>query len=228
MNTDTLQTVSQITTAIGIALTFFGGIGAYYFSKKAQDELRQEFQTNFYEIEEKLKPFQELAHTARPDLGQDAALDSLREEITRLREVAAKHQFTPLAPALRIAFVEKVREVAPTFSDVEVSVRITLETWSRSTTREYAAQLASLLREGGLRVEGPDQITYFLVTPASPIEFGYNPANIALAATLFDTLRTIIRSSSTWTKKDHQGPNSLRIHFGGEVIFESTGIVEIR
>ena len=158
-----------------------GGFGFYHFGKKAEKTRQQETQNSFdklltqnQELNDQLKPFLQLAQAARPDLDQGAALTSLRKEIEQLRQVAEKHEFTPLEPALRNVFVQRVQEFSLSFSDAGVAVKITHETWSPTTTKQYAAQLASLLREGGLEVQGPDQITYFLVTPSSPIEWGYN------------------------------------------------------
>ena len=84
-----------------------------------------------------------------------------------------------------------------------------------------------LLREGGLQVQGPDQITYFLVTPASPIEWGYNNVDIPRLEVLYKALLTVIRLNSKWTKASHQKPGSIRIHFGGQVVFEPNGIVAV-
>ena len=230
----TLQTWSQIAIVIGILVTALGGFGSYYFGKKAADVREQERRTNFKELltrsqtlEEKLKPFQELALTARPNLDQDAALDSLRQDIERLREISGKHEFTPLASKLRATFVRHVQKFAPNFLSAGISIRITHETWSPLATKQYAAQLAMLLQEGGLQVQGPDQITYFLVTPASPIEWGYNPTDILRVEVLYKALLTVIRPNPKWTKSSHQKPSSIRIHFGGEIVFETDGIVAV-
>ena len=219
---------------LGILVTALGGFGSYHFGKKAEDSRKQELQSSVNELlarsqtlEEKLEPFQELARMARPDLDQDAALDSLRQDIERLRKIAGKHEFAPLAPELRAAFVRHVQEFAPSFLSAGISIQITHETWSPLATKQYAAQLAALLREGGLQIQGPDQITYFLVTPASPIEWGYNEVDIPRVEVLYTVLLTVIRPNPTWTKASHQKPGSIRIHFGGEVVFEPNGVVGV-
>ena len=234
MGTDTLQTWSQIVVAIGIVVTALGGLGSYYYGKKVEGVREQARRTDVDELlrrsqtlEESLKPFQELARTAHPDLDQEAALDSLRQDLERLREIAGKHEFTPLAPELRAVFVRHVQEFAPSFLRADISIQITHETWSPPATQQYAAQLAFLLREGGLQVQGPDQITYFLVTPASPIEWEYNDGDIPHLEVLYKALLKVIRPNPKWTKASHQEPGSIRIHFGGQVVFEPNGIVAV-
>ena len=227
MSAESLHSWSQVAIIVGIAISFLGTIGTYYFGKKSQNEQSQVFQTSLDDLEKKIEPFQELAQATRPDLDQDAALDSLHQEIERLRKIAARHEFAPLAPELREAFVRHIQKSAPSFLNAGISIRITHETWSPPATKQYAGQLATLLREGGLQVQGPDQITYFLVTPASPIEWGYNEADIPSAEVLYKALLTVIRPNLKWTKASHQKPGSIRIHFGGEVVFEPNGIVSV-
>ena len=145
MNAESLQTMFQVMVVIGITLTALGGFGSYHFGKKSGDARAREFQQSVDELltrsqtlEDKLEPFHELAQTARPDLDQDAALDSLRQEIEQLREIAAKHEFTPLSPELRNKFLRRVQEFAPSFATAGFSILITHETWSPQTTRQYA------------------------------------------------------------------------------------------
>ena len=230
-----LQTLSQLVAFIGAVLAALGVFGSYYFGKKTEDTRQQENQANFdkilwqnQELTEQLTPFLQLAHTARPDLDQDAALASLRDEIEQLRQLAAKREFTPLDAGLRDVFVQRVREFSTSFSDAGIAIQITHETWSPTTTKQYARQLATLLREAGLSVHGPDQITYFLVTPSSPIEWGYNPGDIEHVEMLYGAILTIIRANDKWTKASHQEPGSIRLHFGGDVIFENGGIVTVQ
>ena len=234
MSAESLQTLSQVAIVIGVLVTALGSFGSYHFGKKAENARNQELQSSVNELltrsqtlEEKLEPFQELAQRARPDLDQDAALDSLRQDIERLREIAGKHEFAPLESELRADFVRHVHEFAPSFLDAGISIQITHETWSSLATKQYAAQLVAMLREGGLQVQGPDQITYFLVTPASPIEWGYNEMNVPRVEVLYKALLTVIRPNPKWTKASHQKPGSIRIHFGGEVFFEPNGVVAV-
>ena len=231
MSAEGLQTLSQWVIAIGFVMAALGGLGYHHFGKKAEKARSLVFQSELLTrsdvLEEKLEPFLELARTAHPDLDQEEALESLRQDIERLREIAWKHEFTPLAPELRAAFLARVREMAPAFAEAGMSVRITLETWSAQTVKQYAAQLAALLAEGGLQVRGPEQITYFLVTPASPMEWGYNVADLAHVELLYKAVLTIIRGNEKWTKASHQERGSIRLHFGGEVNFEENGVVAV-
>ena len=236
MSIESLQTWSQIIAVAGLIVTALGGFGSYYFGQKANTARDQDFRTRLDRLSEdgkaladRLRPFHDLAQAATPDLDQDAALARLREEIEQLREIAAKHEFTPLAPQLRTAFLSRLHALAPTFERAGISVFITHETWSRPPTRQYASQLADLLREGGLNVEGPKAITYFLVTPPSPLEWGYNETDVngPHLDTLYRVLLTIITPNSKWTKASHQKPGSIRIHFGGEVVFRPDGVVAV-
>ena len=227
MNAESLHTWSYVVLFAGIVFTGLGTLGAYYFGKKVDKEQTQGFQTSINNLKNQIEPFQELAQTARPDLDQDAALDNLRQDIERLRKIAAKHEFASLAPEPREAFVRDIQNFAPSFLSAGISILITHETWSPPPTKQYAEQLATLLREGGLQVQGPDQVTVFLVTPASPIEWGYNEADITSAEVLYEALLTVIRHNPKWTKRSLQKPGSIRIHFGGEVVFEPNGIVSV-
>lgn len=236
MSIESLQTWSQIVALGGFVLTALGGFGSYYFGQKADTARDQDFRTRLDRLSEdgkalagRLEPFYELARKASPGLDQDAALARLRNEIERLREIAAKHEFTPLLLNLRTEFVARVRGFSPQFERTEFSVLITHETWTPPPTRQYAAQLADLLREGGLSVEGPNAITYFLVTPPSPLEWGYNEADVngPHLDSLYEALLTIIHPNPKWTKKAHQKQGSVRIHFGGEAVFQSDGVVAV-
>lgn len=236
MSIEALQTLSQIIALVGLLATAVGGFGSYYFGHKADEARAEDFRTRLDGLSEdgkalagRLEPFYELARAASPGLDQDAALARLREEIEHLRAIAAKHEFTPLAPQLRSEFVNRLRDLAPEFVRAGFSVQITHETWSPPPTRRYAAQLAELLREGGLQVEGPKAITYFLVTPPSPLEWGYNETDVGgpHLDPLYQVLLTIIRPNPNWTKASHQQPGSVRIHFGGEVVFEPDGVVAV-
>ena len=227
MNAETLQTSSQILIFLGILATAAGGLGTYHFGKKAELGRRTELQTSLRSLEAKLEPFAELAQEARPDADQDAALTGLREDIEELRHIASKHEFTPLEADLRIQLLESVLRFAPEFSEAGMTVRITHETWTNPATREYAAQIASLLREGGLEVAGPDQITYYLVTPSSPMEWGYNETDVARVGKLFAALAPLMGPTAKWTKATHQEAGSIRLHFGGAAVFAANGIVEL-
>ena len=232
MNVETLQTTSQAVIVLGILFTAFGGFGSYYFGKKAEEERRAElgtsFETEVSDLQTTLEPFLELARQARPEVDRQAALAGLRADIEELRRVAAKHEFTPLAPEIRATRLEAIQQLAQEFRDASMTVAITHETWTRSATRQYADQLASLLRDGGIRVSGPEQITYFLITPASPIEWGYNESDLERVQRLFAALVPIMGSGKKWTKKAHQEKGSIRIHFGGEVVFADNGLVEVQ
>ena len=227
MNVETLQTLSQIFILLGIVATAAGGFGSYYFGKKAELGRRAELQTSLRSLEEKLEPFVDLARQARPDADQDTALAGLREDIEKLRRIALKHEFTPLEAELRAGLVESVRQFAPEFSNAGMIVKITHETWTNPATREYAVQIASMLRDGGINVTGPEQITYFLITPSSPIEWGYNETDVSLVEKLYVALAPLMGPTRKWTKAAHQEVGSIRLHFGGVAMFAANGVVEL-
>ena len=211
-----------------IALIVVGAISdsALTLHTHAQE---QEDRERSARIEEGVATLVKLARERDPTLTEDAALASLREEIEGLRKIAAKHELTPLVPELRAEFVARLREFAPEFDGAGFSVLITHETWSPPPTRQYTTQLAGLLREGGLQVEGPKAITYFLVNPPSPLEWGYNEAdlNSPHLDSLYRAVLTIIHPNPKWTKKAHQKRGSIRIHFGGEAVFHPDGVVAV-
>ena len=227
MDVETMQTTSQVVIVVGILATAAGGFGSYYFGTKAETARRAELQTSLFSLESKLAPFVELAREARPDADQEAALAGLREDIEELRELTSKGDFTPLATEIRARLVESIRGFAREFPNARMSVKITHETWTNPATREYAAQLASLLREGGIEVNGPEQITFFLVTPSSPIEWGYNEADVARVEKLYAALAPVMGSSERWTKAAHQEPGAIRLHFGGGAVVGPDGLVEL-
>ena len=228
MNVETLQTTSQIVIVLGILATAAGGFGSYYFGKKAEVGRSGALQTGLRALEAKFEPFAELARQARPDADQDAALAGLREDIEALRRVASKHEFAPLAPDLRAQLLEAIGRLAPEFSEAGMSVAVTHETWTRPATRRYADQLASVLREGGVEVTGPEQITYFLITPSSPVEWGYNEVDVARVEQLYATLAPLMGPTGKWTKAAHPKEGAVRIHSGGEAVFAANGVVELQ
>ena len=109
-----------------------------------------------------------------------------------------------------------------------MNVTITHETWTNPPTRAYAAQLVSLLKEAGLRASGPEQITYYLINPSSPLEWGYNVADIPRAEKLYAALVPFMGPTTAWTKANHQEAGSMRLHFGGSAVFSPDGTVELK
>ena len=85
-----------------------------------------------------------------------------------------------------------------------------------------------MLQEGGVDVRGPEQITYFLITPSSPVEWGYNEGDVPRVEKLYTALAPWMGPTGKWTKAAHQAAGSVRIHFGGEVVFAANGLVEVQ
>ena len=222
--TKTRRRWTRVLIGLLIAVTAVDGAVTLHTHGQEQEE-----QERAARIEEGVQELVKLARERDPTLTEDAALASLRDEIEGLRTIAAKHKFTPLVPELRAEFVARLRGFASEAEATGFTVIITHETWSPPPTRQYAAQLARLLREGGLQVEGPKAITYFLVNSPSPLEWGYNEADMGHPhmESLYQAVLTIIHPNPKWTKASHQKPGSVRIHFGGEAVFQPDGVVAV-
>jgi len=172
-------------------------------------------------------PLVALAQSTFPELDRNQAVAELARDVDELRTKVAKHEFTPLEPELWAAALAQLRPIAELFASRNMRISVTHETWTPTATRQYANELVELLADAGFAVSGPEQITYFLVTPSAPIEWGYNETDTRAVEALYQGLMTIIRRNPKWTQARHQEAGSVRIHFGGEVKFEPTGIVSV-
>ena len=68
------------------------------------------------------------------------------------------------------------------------------------------------------------------MNPPSPLEWGYNEydASSPQLESLYRAILTIIHPNPKWTKASHQERGSVRIHFGGEAVFQPDGVVAVR
>ena len=148
-------------------------------------------------------------------------------DVERLRDIAAKYEFTPIISELRETTLPELAQTAVAFSEQAVEVKITHETWTSPATREFTRQLATLLREAGFNVAGPEFATVYLVGPAYPLEFGFNPDQQELMDQLYRALLPIIRPSKEYANRKSLAVGTMRLHFGGQVVFNSDGAVVV-
>jgi hypothetical protein len=106
-------------------------------------------------------------------------------------------------------------------------IKITYETWVLPTTRQFADQLALILQEAGLIVDGQSFATVYLVGDAYPLEWGYNESQRELLWDLFAVLRQIIKPSKSHAQRKSLKTGHIRIHFAGATIFNEQGLVSV-
>ncbi len=180
------------------------------------------------ELSLRLKPFEELAAKLHPNLRINEALQELRQDIERLRGIAAKHEFTPLTDQKRQTITEQLRILAPTFNQCNLHVLITYETWVPAPTRAFAEQLTTLLQQGGVNTAGPEFATVYLASPAYPLEWGFNEEEEEIVNTLYSVLSQVIEPSDKHGIRRSFAKGKIRIHFAGQAIFQQDGSVSIQ
>jgi len=239
MNWAAFQYWSQILILMGTVLLALGGFGSWYFGKLVQDakdvESRareEQLHTRIDELmgqskslETQLEPFRDLAKREFPNLDTEEALGELRGEIDRVREIAAKHEFRPLDSDIRRTLVADLKTLSSSFTEAGAHIEITYETWAVAPTREFASQLAELLREAGFDARGPKTATVYLAQQAYAVEWGFNGAQQALVDRLYGILRRAILPGPSAGKRTNLPKGRVRIHFGGAATFNENGIV---
>ena len=242
MKPELLQTISNVLVFIGAIMAALGGFGSQYFGKQVSEaekvkseQSQEELEKNINELlkgnetlKERLVPFEELASEIHPTLKIDAALTQLKEDFKRLEEIASKYEFIPLDSGIRSSVVKQLKLVARNFNAKNYEIQVTHETWTNAATQKYAAQLAAILTEAGFKVDGPNQITYYLIQQSAPVEWGTSPGMLNDVAPLFEKLLPIFGGTDRWTKKEFdKTANRLRIHFGGAASFKKDGVVVV-
>jgi len=140
-------------------------------------------------------------------------------EATKRAEEAAKHEYRPLEPRLRA-------KVLANLSTVGTLLRT--EAWASSGTRQFAAELADLMRDAGISVTGAMTATVYLVNTPYPVEWGYNAAQEPLIGTLQLALRPALKAGNReQAKRAAFQPGQARIHFGGQAVFDQDGSIEV-
>lgn len=109
MSAQALQTVSQVAIFIGVVLTAFGGLGAFYFGKvldHQKEETAEKNESRLREdvgkllegnrnLQQSLDPFEKLAQQLHPSLGREEALETLRGDLKHLQDRAAAIEKRP-------------------------------------------------------------------------------------------------------------------------------------
>ena len=188
----------------------------------------REIRASIDELAMRLKPFEELAAKLHPNLKVNEALQELRQDIERLRGIAAKHEFTPLTEPKQTTITEQLRALAPTFNQSGLHVLITHETWVPAPTRAFAEQLVTILQQGGINTAGPEFATVYLASPAYPLEWGFNSEEENSVNLLYSVLSQIIMPSDKHGIRRSFGKGKIRIHFAGQAIFQPDGVVSIQ
>lgn len=155
-----------------------------------------------------------------------AELENQTKDLDRFKRIAAKHEYRPLSSEIRQQFVRSLTELKDDFEAAEMKIKITQETWTPSTTQKFTSELADILREAGLNVSGPKFATVYLVSQSYPVEWGFNPAQFSLVNRLFISVSQIMKSPKGAMRNTFPKGN-IRIHFGGQAVFDDAGRVVI-
>ena len=148
-------------------------------------------------------------------------------QMEHLHASIAQQEFTPLSPDLRASVLKALGPVAASFGDAHMSIAVTYETWVAPTTREFAAELVTLLRDAGFKVSGPDFATVYLASPSFPIEWGFNSDQEQSVDQLFGALLRIIIPSAHGAARRSLPVGDVRIHLAGKPKFHNDGSVEV-
>lgn len=165
----------------------------------------------------------------RRDAEQAQRIQELEEQtrdLDKFKTIAAKHEYRPLSPEMRIQLVDTLAGLKDAFAVCKMSISITQETWTPATTREFTSQLAKILKDAGLEVSGPEFVTVYLASQSYPLEWGYSEQQIDLVNQLFQALAQIMQSPKQ-AKRATFPKGKIRIHFAGHATFDNVGRVVI-
>jgi hypothetical protein len=168
-----------------------------------------------------------LPHPRATGLSLLLLLEDQLVEVTRLREIATKYEFIAVSENLRATTFSQLSDIAPVFAENSIQVQITHETWASPATRKFANQLSILLSDAGFKVQGPEFATVYLVGPAFPLEWGFNQKQAGLATRLYHALASVIKPSQKHAQRNSFEEGQMRIHFGGQVVFDANGSVMV-
>lgn len=130
MNPSTLQTLSQIIIAVGVALTALGGFGSYYYGKiketrkdeQAQEEI-DDAKRERKEIYDLLEPFTEIANQKFPDETDSTALSKLASELSNLKKKTKELEKRITPPKLSSVNKIKLIKNLTKYSKINVILR---------------------------------------------------------------------------------------------------------
>ncbi len=144
-------------------------------------------------------------------------------QLERVRASLAQHEFTALSDSLRRSTLQALHSVGASFQRESIKIDITHETWVLPAVREFAAELAALLRDAGFNVSGPDTATVYLASPSYPIEWGFSAAQEETVNQLFTVLAPIIPANEHHGSRRTFATGRVRIHFAGKPRFRKDG-----
>lgn len=200
---------------------------------------RKALESEIKNLNSSLEPFRLIAERRFSNVSRSEALSKLAEriekvesqvkDVDRLREIASKHEFKPINKGLYANIVKLLLPISSKFKSNEVVIEISYETWALPPTRQFADQLANMLKESGFEVHGPNFVTVYLVSKTYPLEWGYNESQYELINELYSVLRNIIKPNinNTYAKRNNFQKGSMRIHFAGSTIFDDEGRVSV-
>jgi hypothetical protein len=148
-------------------------------------------------------------------------------KMEHLHASVAQHEFTPLSLDLRASVLKALGPIAVSFGDSHITIAVTHETWVTPTTRQFATELVTLLRDAGFNVSGPDFATVYLASPSFPIEWGFNKNQEESVDKLFSALSRIIVPSARGAVRRTLPVGDVRIHIAGKPKFHNDGSVEV-
>ena len=148
------------------------------------------------------------------------------QELDRFKTIAAKHEYRPLSPEIRKQLLDRLATLKDKFESNQVKITITEETWTPAITRKFTSQLAQVLKDAELDVAGPEFATVYLASQSYPVEWGYNPDQLDLVNELFQALAPVMRGPKG-AKRAIFPKGKIRIHFGGQAVFDQEGRVVI-
>jgi len=192
--------------------------------------------TEIQRLETLLTPFRTIALERYTGPEQEALnklahrirmLEDQVKDVEKFKEIAAKHEFTPLESSLRASTIGRLAKIPDVLSQSNIVVNITHESWTSPSTRKFAEQLAILMKEAGLIVSGPDFATVYLIGEVYPIEWGYSESQFEMLKHLYSALSPIM-SCNRGAKRKFTAEGKIRIHFAGQAAFGPDGKAEIK
>jgi predicted nucleotide-binding protein len=156
----------------------------------------------------------------------ESSREVLRNDLDRVQQLAARHEYQPLEATLREGVVRALEPIAREFTSLSAVVTVSHETWIAAPTRMFTAQLASMLRDAGFSVDGPKFATVYLVEPSHPLEWGCGKALAHLLEPMMVVLRPVMEQPTPYPVREADG-TFFRLHFGGRAVFGTDGRVRL-
>ncbi len=175
-------------------------------------------------LESLLKPFQTIAHQLFVG-DEEVVLTKLTNRIITLENKVKKFIFKPLSADVRTQIVKQLSSLKQLYKDNNISIELTHESFTPTTTRQYVNQLALILAESGLNVTGPSFAKVdFPDNKSYPLLWDYNKEQQELAQKLYSILNAI-QSCRNMAAGKKFSKGRIRIHMAGAIVFDKHGRV---